>query len=170
MRNADTQRTNRLEITVTREAFVAHAIHDVFDFVAAEDVLPRILTGYGAVPGVAATSAVSGPWDSPGSHRVVHLADGSTLSESLTHYERPSCFAYRVTKPSFALKYLMAEARGQFWFDSTAEGTNIKWTYTFRAKNALAKIPLMLFVKSQWKGYMDVCLANVIKHFAASKH
>ncbi|MER9972206.1 hypothetical protein, partial [Mesorhizobium sp. M0060] len=46
-------------------------------------------------------------------------------------------------------------------------GTRVKWTYTFQAKNRLTKFLLTLFVKSQWKGYMDVCLANVIELFAA---
>jgi hypothetical protein len=66
------------------------------------------------------------------------------------------------------LKYLMTEARGQFWFEEANGGTKLKWTYIFQAKNLLAKLPLTLFVKSQWKGYMDVCLANVIAHFAGA--
>jgi hypothetical protein len=136
-----------------------------FDFVAAEDVLPKILTGYGMVPGVASTSDISGPWDRPGSHRIVHLADGSTARERVTHHDRPAYFACRVSDPSFALKHLMTEARGEFWFTSANGGTQVKWTYSFGARNWLAKIPLTLFVKTQWKGYMDVCLANVIKYF-----
>ncbi|MER9971899.1 hypothetical protein [Mesorhizobium sp. M0060] len=115
--DTDLHRAARLKVAVTREVFISHAIQDVFDFVAAEDVLPKILTGYGMVPGVASTSDISGPWDRPGSHRVVHLADGSTANEGLTHYDRPSYFAYRVSDPSFALKHLMTEARGQFWFE-----------------------------------------------------
>ena len=168
MSTTDLPRADRLKVAVTREVFISHAIQDVFDFVAAEDVLPKILTGYGMVPGVASTSDISGPWDRPGSHRVVHLADGSTANEGVTHYDRPSYFAYRVSDPSFALKHLMTEARGQFWFEPANGGTRVKWTYTFQAKNRLTKLPLALFVKSQWKGYMDVCLANVIEHFAGS--
>ena len=156
-----------LNVAVTREIFVPHPIQEVFDFVTAENVLPKILTGYGMVPGVAFTSDVSGPWDRPGSHRVVHLTDGSTVNEGLTHYDRPSYFAYRVSDPSFALKHLMTQARGEFWFQPADGGTKVKWTYTFQAKNGLAKLPLLLFVKSQWKGYMDRCLANVIKYFTA---
>jgi hypothetical protein len=95
-----------------------------FDFVAAEDVLPKILTGYGLVPGVASTSDISGPWDRPRSHRIVHLLDGSTVNEGVTAYDRPSYFAYRVSNPSFALKHLMTEARGQFWFAS-AKGERV---------------------------------------------
>jgi hypothetical protein len=119
-------------------------------------VLPKILTGYGLVPGVASTSDISGPWDRPGSHRIVHLLDGSTVNEGITAYDRPSYFAYRVSNPSFALKHLMTEARGQFWFAPAKGGTSVTWIYTFQAKNHLAKLPLMLFVKTQWKGYMDV--------------
>lgn len=163
---AEHRRDAGFEIAVTREVFVPRAIHDVFDFVAAEDVLPKVLTGYGLVPGVAFTSDVSGPWDRPGSHRIVHLIDGSTAAEGLIHYERPSYFAYRVSNPSFALKHLMTEARGQFWFRAADSGTKLRWTYTFRAKNWLTKLPLTLFVKTQWKGYMDVCLTNVVNYFA----
>ncbi|PFH08524.1 polyketide cyclase/dehydrase/lipid transport protein [Collimonas sp. PA-H2] len=159
-------RTARLEVAVTREMFIPGDISDVFDFVAAQDVLPKILTGYGLVPGVASTSNVSGPWDQPGSTRTVHLLDGSTVSEGITHYDRPSYFAYRVSNPSFSLKHLMSYARGQFWFTPTEGGTQVKWIYMFRARNSFTKIPLRLFVGTQWRGYMDVCLKNVAKHFA----
>jgi len=162
----DGKRAARLHVAVTQEIFVPRSIETVFDFVAAEDVLPKILTGYGLVPGVASTSGISGPWDQPGSHRIVHLANGSTVNEGLTDYNRPSFFAYRVSKPSFALKHLMREARGQFWFMPSDGGTLVKWTYTFQAKNRLAKLPLSLFVKTQWNGYMAVCLNNVVKHLA----
>jgi hypothetical protein len=60
------------------------------------------------------------------------------------------------------MKHLMTEARGQFWFAPAKGGTSVTWTYTFQAKNRLAKLPLMLFVKTQWKGYMDACLKNII--------
>ena len=155
-----------LGIAVTRETLVTSDIERVFGFVGAEDVLPKILTGYGLVP-AAATSDLSGPWDRPGSHRVVHLADGSRVNEGLTDYDRPSYFAYRVSNPSFALKHLMSEARGQFWFEQVDGGTRVRWTYTFQPKNRLSKPPLSLFVRTQWKGYMDVCLANIIDHFKA---
>lgn len=159
------RRSSLLHVAVTREILVPGPISEVFDFVAGEDVLPKILTGYGLVPAVASTSDVSGPWDQVGSHRIVHLADGSTAEEMVTQYNRASYFAYRVSNPSFALKYLMTEARGQFWFAEEAGGTRVSWTYTFAAKNLLARIPLTLFVKTQWNGYMRTCLDNVVRHF-----
>ena len=153
---------------MTRNIVVPGDIAAVFDFVSAEDVLPKILTGYGLVPGVVSTTDVSGPWDRPGSHRIVHLSDGSTVHEGVTHYDRPAYFAYRVSDPSFALKHLMRQARGEFWFERAGTRTQMTWTYSFEPKNVLSRIPLSLFVSTQWKGYMDVCLKNVVAHFSAS--
>jgi hypothetical protein len=158
-----------LDVAITRQGFVRGARQDVFDFVAAQDVLPKILTGYGFLPAVASTSAVSGPWNQPGSTRLVRLSDGNTLREGLTHYSRPDTFAYRVSDPSFALKHLMSEARGQFWITEADGGAHLRWTYTFRARSGLAKIPLRLFVATQWKGYMDVCVRNIVAHFEAAR-
>jgi hypothetical protein len=70
MSNVDRQRAASLHAGVTRQSSIPGRIEEVFDFVAAEDVLPKILTGYGLVPGVASTSDISGPWDRPGSHRI----------------------------------------------------------------------------------------------------
>ena len=154
-------------VPVTREAIIPGPIRDVFDFVAAEDVLPKVLTGYGLVPGVGHTSDITGPWSEPGSRRIVHLLDGSTVHEGLTRYDRPRYFAYCVSDPSFALRHLMIDAKGEWWFTETDEGSRALWTYTFRAKNRLAKLPLGLFVGTQWKGYMDVCIANIIAHFTS---
>jgi hypothetical protein len=68
MSNVDRQRAAGLNVGVTRQIFIPGRIEEVFDFVAAEDVLTRILTAYELVPGVASTSDISGPWDRPGSH------------------------------------------------------------------------------------------------------
>ena len=46
---------------------VGAKIVPVFDFIVPEDVLPKVLTGYGLLPGVVRTSGNTGPWDSPGS-------------------------------------------------------------------------------------------------------
>ncbi len=79
--------------SVTREAVVSAGSEAAFDFVAAEDVLPKVLTGYGLLPAVVATSGNTGSWSEPGSRRIVHLADGSTAREEVTRYDRPGHFA-----------------------------------------------------------------------------
>src|ERR1700746_1587352 len=71
---------------------VGAKIVPVFDFIVPEDVLPKVLTGYGLLPGVVRTSGNTGPWDSPGSSRTVPLADGATAREPVTAYARPRHF------------------------------------------------------------------------------
>jgi Polyketide cyclase / dehydrase and lipid transport len=161
-------RGSPLDVAVTRAIAVPGNIEEVFDFVAAEGVLPEVLTGFGLVPGVVSTSNVTGPWDKPGSNRTVHLAGGSTAHEEVEVYSRPSYFAYRVSDPTFSLRYLMARAHGQWWFNSVEGDTYVRWTYTFRAKGMLTKLPLTIFARTQWTGYMDVCLKNVVAHFGRS--
>lgn len=157
-------------VGVTRETVVPAGAEAAFDFVAAEDVLPKVLTGYGLLPAVVATSGNTGPWSEPGSRRVVHLADGHTAREEVTRYDRPGHFAYRVSDPTFALRHLMDEARGEWWFDPVGGGgTRIRWTYTFRPRSALAKAPLALFARTQWAGYMDACMGNIVRHLGAPR-
>ena len=138
----------------------------VFDFITAEDVLPKVLTGYGLLPAVVRTSGNTGPWDRPGSARTVHLADGTTAREQVTAYERPKHFAYRTSDYAFALRYLARLAQGQWWFEDDPNGTKVRWTYTFHAKGRLTSIPLRMFAKTQWVGYMRACIRNVQNHSA----
>lgn len=149
-------------IKVTREVIVPADVRTVFDFVTSEDVLPKVLTGYGLVPAVVHTSDRTGPWAKVGSRRTVHLGDGNTAREEVRAYQKPSYFAYKVDNPTFVLRHFMTEAIGEWWFSADPSGgTHIRWTYSFKPKSPLAEIPLALFAYTQWSGYMDTCLNNV---------
>jgi Polyketide cyclase / dehydrase and lipid transport len=131
----------------------------VFDFIVAEDVLPKILLGYGPVPRVVGTSGNTGPWDLPGSRRTVHLGDGGTAQEEVTSFSRPDYFAYRVSDFSNRLLRLLArEARGEWWFTATGGGTAIRWRYAFVARSVAVFPLLFAFAHVLWRGYMRVCL------------
>lgn len=159
-----TKRVGRQVVTTLHTAISA-PIGAVFDFVAAEDVLPRVLTGYGLLPAVDFTSGNTGPWDRPGSSRTVHLADKTTSREEVTAYRRPGYFAYRTSDYTFALKYLARSADGQWWFDESGRQTNVRWTYTFEARGPITALLLQVFARFQWAGYMRVCLQNTHAHF-----
>lgn len=146
-------------ISVTLEETFTVPRQQIFEFIVAEDVLPKILTGYGPLPAVVTTRDVSGPWDQPGSWRHVVLADGNTAREEVTEFKQGDYFAYRINEFTFAVKYLATHAQGQWWFtDVGTGGTKVRWTYTFYAKNALAALPLKAFAGILWRGYMQVCL------------
>lgn len=153
--------TTVYEVAITRTAVVPAPPEQVFAFVAAEDVLPKVLTGYGPLPAVVRTSGHTGPWDVPGSARVVHLADGTTAREQVTRHGAPDDFAYRVWDfGNPIVRGLAREARGEWRFEPVAGGTRITWTYTFAAHNAVAALPLSGITRLLWRGYMDVCLEN----------
>lgn len=160
--------TKRYEVAITRTAVLAAPPDKVFAFITAEDVLPKVLTGYGPLPAVVRTSGNTGPWNQPGSTRVVHLADGTTAQEQVTRYAAPSTFAYRVWDfGNPVVKRLATQARGEWIFEPVAEGTKVTWTYTFTARNAAAALPLSGITQILWRGYMDVCLENSRRLLAA---
>jgi hypothetical protein len=155
------------EVSITRTVLIPGTPEKVFAFIAAEDVLPKVLTGYGPLPAVTRTSENTGPWDKPGSARVVHLADGTSAREQVTRYSSPKDFAYRVWDfGNPVVKTLATEARGEWRFTPTGDSTQVEWTYTFVAKNAAAALPLSGITQLLWRGYMDVCLDNTAKLLA----
>ena len=143
------QRLKLNRIAVTMETRIEGAVADVFDFVAAEDVLPRVLAGYGILPAVVKTSGNTGPWDRPGSRRTVHLKDRTTAREEVTAYRRPEYFAHKTSEYTFALKYLATGAVGEWWFKLDGNSTELRWTYTFQGKSIFTAVPLSLFVRTQ---------------------
>ncbi len=152
------------EASITREAILPGSIEAVFDFIAAEDVLPKILTGYGPLPAVVGTSENTARWDKPGASRMIHLKDGSTLREQVTHYARANYFAYRVWDFGNPIIRLLATGgRGEWTFSKAEGGTRVVWTYYFTARNMAAFVPLKAIVFVLWRGYMNICLKNSLR-------
>lgn len=120
--------------------------------------LPKILLGYGPLPGVVRTEGQTGPWSQPGSWRKVYLADGSTAEEEVTACEAPRSFAYRVsgfTHPLF--RTLVTHAEGQWQFqEASQQTTRIEWVYTFHGRSPLTAMLLRPVVRFLWHGYMQV--------------
>ncbi len=154
-----TMRTH--EVSITRQAVIPGTPDAVFAFIAAEDVLPKVLTGYGPLPAVIKTSENTGPWTVVGSARKIYLADNTTVREQLTHYEPSKRFAYKVWEFGNPLvRTLATGARGEWIFSAAPEGTLVTWTYTFTAKNAATALPMSAITQILWRGCMDVCLEN----------
>jgi hypothetical protein len=121
--------------------------------------LSSIFTGFGPLPSVLKTLNETGPWDSAGRSRTVVFSDGSSATESLTGYDFPNSFEYRITGFTGVLKYLATEAQGKWWFESTAgSATTVRWRYEFVSRFALFKPLVSLFTKRLWRGYMGKAL------------
>ncbi|MCS5715144.1 SRPBCC family protein [Herbiconiux sp. CPCC 205716] len=123
------------------------------------------------LPGVTGVTDATGPWDTPGRTRTVHLSDGSRFREHLdvyeppTHPDAPGRFDYTVTDYTKTLAHLVSDAEAHWRFEPagpSGEGSRIRWTYGFRP------LPGRRFVVAHligpiWRAYMRrsmaVCVA-----------
>ena len=122
--------------------------------------LTSIFTGYGPLPSVTETLNQTGPWDAAGRTRNVVFSDGSSARETLTSYDYPSRFAYRITELTGVLRLLASEARGEWWFESVPgrAATSVRWRYEFISRSAILKPLVSLFTRTLWRGYMAKAL------------
>jgi hypothetical protein len=150
--------TVEASIAAPRDAFFAWLVPGVFS-----NQLETVLRDAASLPGVAKTTDTTGPWDVPGSTRIVHLTDGTRCRETVQQATAPDSFAYRLTEfSSPPVAALVKEAGGQWWFTDEAGGTHAKWTYTAESKNPAGIILLTPIIKILWNHYMTAAL-EVIK-------
>ena len=151
---ADVATTVVSVIAAPRKPFFAWLVPGVF-----YNQLETVLRDAAFLPGVARTTDTTGPWDKPGSTRIVHLTDGTTCRETVTSATAPDYFAYRLTEfSSPMIRRLVKEARGQWWFTDTGSGLQAKWTYTAESKNALSALLLIPVIKILWNRYMKAAM------------
>ncbi|HEX5738315.1 MAG TPA: SRPBCC family protein, partial [Hydrogenophaga sp.] len=99
-------------------------------------------------------------WDAAGRSRTVVFSDGSSATESLTGYDFPHGFTYRITGFTGVLRYLASEAKGQWWFESGARAgtTSVRWRYEFVSRHQWLRPLVSLFTRHLWRGYMQRAL------------
>lgn len=149
-------------ISITRSLTLPVSANLAFELITADDVLPKVLTGYGPLPAVEKTSGYSDNWNSPGVRRTVHLSDGSSLTETITKIDDNRFYSYEISDFNHPiLKRLAKKGIGRWNFENTNEGVKIDWTYEFISVNRFSAIPLWMMTRTLWKGYMDVCLNNI---------
>lgn len=121
----------------------------------------RFYPKYGPLPAVVAVHDQTGAWDAAGQTRTLELSDGSTVVERLTEVSPPRRFAYRLSDFTGTFGGLVAFAEAEWDFDAAAEGTRIRWTYTFHAQPKRGWI-VRLIVRMFWRPYMKRVLPGLI--------
>jgi len=150
--------TVEASIAAPRSAFYAWLVPGVFS-----NQLETVLRDAASLPGVAKTTDTTGPWDVPGSTRIVHLTDGTRCRETVKEATAPDSFAYTLTEfSSPPVAALVKEAGGQWWFTDHDGGTHAKWTYTAESKSAAGIVVLTPIITILWHHYMTAAL-GVIK-------
>ena len=141
-------------IAAPRKPFYKWLIPGVF-----YDQLHTVLKDAAFLPGVTKTTDTTGPWDVPGSTRIVHLSDRNTVRETVTQATTPDYFAYALTEFSNpVIRLLVKQARGQWWFTDEGSGTHAKWTYTAESRSVLGMVVLVPVIKILWNRYMKAAM------------
>jgi len=154
---ADITTTVTASIAVPRAPFYDWLILGIF-----ADELDTILRDAPGFPGITTTSGTTNKWNVPGATRTVHLADDTFSRETVTAATAPDYFAYRVTDfSSPRLRLLTREARGQWWFTDSGNGTHVKWTYTAESRSFLATPVLIPVLKILWNQSMRSAMDRI---------
>jgi uncharacterized protein YndB with AHSA1/START domain len=138
----------KLEVSASR--VIGAPTEKVFDFAVAAENLPRILTGFGPIPGIASIEMLDGAALATGARRRVRLSDGSEIFEEVTALDRPRRHSYRwLNAPAPPFSLLVRRAEADWMFTAAAQGTRVDWTYRFELTSPLAAVPaavaMMLF-------------------------
>ena len=137
-------------IAVPRDAFWTWLVPGVF-----YDQLDSVVRAEAGLPGCTKTTGTTGPWDVPGSTRIVHLSDETFVRETVKVATAPHYFSYRLTEfSSRTIRLLVREAGGQWWFTDEGSGTHVKWTYTAESRTRLGMLLLFPVIRILWTRYM----------------
>lgn len=123
--------------------------------------LEDIFDEYSMLPRIVRTEPITSHWGKVTSRRRVVLADGHQAAEEILHISEGRAFSYMVFGFTNAAGYLAEYAIGQFELHDHPRGTEIVWTYSYYPRNLLTRVPLYIFVRKTWNGYMETSLANL---------
>jgi hypothetical protein len=124
--------------------------------------LSDVLPGAPGIPAVAGTEPLSGDWDQVGARRRVLLADGHQAVEQVLANEGPALFRYQVWGFTSPAGRFADYAVGEFRLAEAGPGrTRVTWTYAFDPSSPLARVPLWLFVQTQFRPFMEAGLRRM---------
>lgn len=126
--------------------------------------LTTIMRGYGPLPAVVAVEDQTGDWSSVGASRILRLADGHAMLETLTAVDGPNGFGYTLSNLTNALRFLVTRFHGRWSFveHGASDGSSrveATWRYTFELRSRLARPFAWVILRCFWRPYMARALA-----------
>ena len=145
-------------IVIEVEGQIPVPIETVYDVFLPID-LTTIMLGYGPLPAVTAVEEESGPWDSIGESRIIRLADGHGMLETLTRVDRPRGFSYTLSNLTNVLRLLVHRFHGTWIFETcSAAGeppvVRATWRYEFDVRSWFTRPVSWLILTLFWRPYM----------------
>ena len=114
----------------------------------------------GPIPPIRETREQPATWDTVGQSRLIVLADGGTMRETLTTVDRPGCFGYDITDLTGAFALLVGSASGRWTFEPDASGCRVTWSWTIHPRRPIGPLAMPVFGRF-WHGYARKALAQL---------
>jgi hypothetical protein len=123
--------------------------------------LSDILTATKGMPSVENTVVLSGgEWGDVGDRRRIELADGHYAVETILEHT-DQLMRYQVWGFTSQAGQFADYAVGEFVYDDQGDKTLVTWTYRFRPRSFIARLPLSYFVNNAFQGFMKNGLARM---------
>ena len=91
-------------------------------------------------------------WGEVGQSRTILLQGGGSMRETLTAFDRPASFRYRIDQITGPMKPLVAHVDGEWAFEPCGTGVRITWTWTLHPTSGYSA-PLVGVIGRFWQGY-----------------
>ena len=150
-------------ITITAQVNGVVALEQAaaFEQVVHIDV-PAVFRGRGVVAAVSQVCDQQGSWRQVGESRRIVLKDGGSLIETITAYQPPARFEYRLHSFQGPLRWLVSRIEGEWLYRAQgAAHTEITWRYQFHPCNAWIQPLTWCFVRALWMPYMRQVMRTI---------
>jgi hypothetical protein len=145
---------------ITTICSVYQPINKAFEYIIPIN-LPHIFKKFKYFPAVISTNETQ-KWITAGLVRNVFFEDGNTAQEELMVVNNPKYFAYRITKFTSPLRFLINQIDGSWEFEQVQDKTSIVWKYELIPKNIIAQWVISLFVYKDLKVFLQNAM-NIIE-------
>jgi hypothetical protein len=137
-----------MRVSNTESIVVPGPREAVFERAFNRTEMPKLLRGWGPVPGVERVELLDDGDYAVGKIRRIHNTDGSSLDEEILAYAPPSAHEYRLFGDFRGLaKLLVREGFGEWRFIALDDSrTDVHWKYEFTLTSPLAwplALPMM---------------------------
>ncbi|MEO1621706.1 MAG: SRPBCC family protein [Cyanobacteria bacterium J06632_3] len=128
--------------------------------------LAEILTPTEGMPAVERTVMLEGgdTWGEVGDRRRIELSDGHYAVEKILDSTQ-NTFMYQVWGFTSPAGRFASYATGEFVYEeqtgASGPQTLVTWTYRFKPNSLTSRIPLSLFVRNSFQGFMENGLTNM---------
>ena len=123
--------------------------------------LPEIFSKrYAAFPAIREVLDQPDDWGVVGQTRIIVLADGGRLRETLTEVDPPRSYSYVLDEIHGALRPFVSTVDGTWTVTPAGDASRIGWSWTLHPKTSPARLTMNV-IGRMWKGYADRALAEL---------